>query len=75
MNEGDLMTFATISPKYQVVIPREVRRQVPIRSGQKVTVVAKNGLIYIVPSFPMKKLKGQLKHVSLEGFRDKKDRI
>ena len=69
------MTLSTVSPKYQVVIPKEIRRQLSIKSGQKVTVVAKNGVIYIVPSIPLKQLKGSLRGIPLEGFRDKKDRL
>jgi AbrB family looped-hinge helix DNA binding protein len=69
------MTATTISPKYQVVIPKEVREQVHIRSGQRVTMVAKNGVIYIVPEVPLQKLKGTLKSLPTKGLRDKKDRI
>ena len=69
------MTATTISPKYQVVIPKEVREQVNIRSGQRVTMVAKNGVIYIIPDMPIQKLKGTLKGLSQKGLRDKKDRI
>lgn len=37
------MATATISPKYQVVIPKEVREKLNLKSGQKMTVVAKGG--------------------------------
>ena len=69
------MTALTVSPKFQVVIPKEVREQIPIKSGQRVTVVAKNGIIYIVPRVPLKKLRGALHDVPLEGFREKTDRL
>ena len=69
------MTATTVSPKYQVVIPREVRDQIPIKSGQKVTMVAKSGVIYIIPRTPLKRLKGTLRDVPTHGFREKKDRL
>ena len=69
------MTATTVSPKYQVVIPQEVRKQIPIKSGQKVTMVAKNGVIYIIPKMPLKQLRGALRGVSTRGFREKKDRL
>ena len=69
------MTATTISPKFQVVIPKEVRRQIPIKSGQRVTMVAKNGVIYIVPYLPLRKLKGSLPGLPTHGFREKKDRL
>lgn len=69
------MTATTISPKFQVVIPKEVREQIPLKSGQKVTMIAKNGVIHIVPGVSLKKLKGALKGLPPTGFRDKKDRL
>lgn len=69
------MTATTISPKFQVVIPKEVREQLHVKSGQRVTMVAKNGVIYIVLHVPLKKLKGSLPNLPTQGFRDKKDRI
>ena len=69
------MTATTISPKFQVVIPKEVREQIPIKSGQRVTMVAKNGVIYIIPEIPLKKLKGTIFRTPIRGFREKTDRL
>lgn len=69
------MTRTTVSPKFQVVIPKEVREQIPIKSGQRVTMVAKNGVIYIVPRIPLKKLRGSLRGLPTRRFREKKDRL
>ena len=38
------MTEVTVSSKYRLVIPKDVRRQVPLWTGQKLSVVAKGGL-------------------------------
>ena len=39
------MTQVTVSTKYQLVIPLEVRRQIGIRPGARFTMIVKNGLI------------------------------
>ena len=69
------MTATTVSPKFQVVIPKDVREQIPVKSGQKMTVIAKNGVIHMVPQVDLKRLKGALKDLPTAGFRDKKDRL
>ena len=68
------MTQGTVSPKYQIVIPKEVRRTLPVRKGQKMAVVVKGDLILLVPVLPLKKLRGIAKGMDTEGYREKKDR-
>jgi AbrB family looped-hinge helix DNA binding protein len=69
------MAQATVSPKYQIVIPKEIRREVRLVPGQKVHVIAKNGLITLVPDRPLSSLRGFVKGIETEGFRDKRDRF
>lgn len=69
------MTQVTISPKYQVVIPREIREKLTLHKGQKVTVMTKGDLIVLVPDLPLKHYRGFLKGMSTEGIREKKERI
>ena len=68
------MTAVTVSPKYQVVIPKEVRESMGIISGQKIQVLTYQNRIELIPIKPMKKLKGFLKGIDTEVSRDK-DRI
>ena len=44
------MPHTTISPKYQVVIPKEIRQEVPLVAGQVLQVIAKNGVISLIPT-------------------------
>lgn len=60
------MTAVSLSPKYQVVIPQDVRRQIPIKPGQKFEVIAFQGHIELVPVVPIKKLRGIAKGISTE---------
>jgi AbrB family looped-hinge helix DNA binding protein len=38
-----------VGPKYQVVIPRAIRKKVPIRPQREVLVEEINGVIFILP--------------------------
>jgi AbrB family looped-hinge helix DNA binding protein len=68
------MTAVTVSPKYQVVIPKEIRESMGIFSGQKIQVLNYQNRIELIPLKPMKALKGFLKGIDTEVSRDK-DRI
>ena len=57
------METATVSPKYQVVIPARVRRALGIRPGQKVQVIPYNGRIELIPLTPIKHARGFLKGI------------
>ena len=68
------MPTVTVSPKYQVVIPKDVRESMGIFPGQKIQVLSYQNRIELIPIKPMKKLKGFLKGIDTEVSRDK-DRI
>jgi AbrB family looped-hinge helix DNA binding protein len=54
------MDLATVSPKYQVVIPKRVREQFGLTPGQQLQVIALPGRIELVPSQPPVALRGFL---------------
>ena len=68
------MTTVTVSPKFQVVIPKEVRESMGIISGQKVQMLTYCNRIELIPIKPMSKMKGFLKGIETAVPRDK-DRI
>ncbi len=68
------MTNVVISPKYQVVIPKEVRSKTHLKKGQEMTVLAKGDIIYLVPVMLMKQYRGIAKGIRRETLREKKDR-
>lgn len=68
------MKAVTVSPKFQVVIPKEVRESMGIVSGQKIQMLTYRNRIELIPVKPMKKMKGFLKGIDTEVKRDK-DRI
>ena len=68
------MTAVTVSPKFQIVIPKDVRESMGIFSGQKIQVFTYQNRIELIPIKPMKKLKGFLKGIDSDVDRDK-DRV
>jgi AbrB family looped-hinge helix DNA binding protein len=57
------MSAVTVSPKYQVVIPKEIRESLKIQPGQKVQVIAYGGRIELVPVRTLKRMRGFLKGI------------
>jgi len=70
-----LMGDVTISSKYQIVIPREVRKQLGLKAGQKLKVVVKGQVINLVPEIPLSELKGFLKGMDTSGVREHEERL
>ena len=64
------MTAVTISPKFQVVIPKEIRESMKIQSGQKVQMISYGNRIELIPIKPMKKMRGFLKGINTDVPRD-----
>jgi AbrB family looped-hinge helix DNA binding protein len=68
------MSTVTVSSKYQIVIPADVRSAMRIKPGQKFTVISTGDQLRLVPVRPIEELRGFAKGMSTEGFREKKDR-
>ncbi|MCQ8893944.1 MAG: AbrB/MazE/SpoVT family DNA-binding domain-containing protein [Methanolinea sp.] len=69
------MKTVTVSSKFQVVIPEEIRKKVEIKANQKLVVVEKDGVIHLIPQRPVKEMKGFLKGMSGEEIRDEGERF
>jgi AbrB family looped-hinge helix DNA binding protein len=57
------MERATVSTKYQVVIPKKVRDELGIEPGQKVQVIPYLGRIELIPVTDIKESRGFLKGI------------
>ena len=68
------MQTVTVSPKYQVVIPKTVREALNLRPGQKMQVVEYGGRIELIPERDIGELRGFLKGINTE-FKREKDRV
>jgi len=68
------MTSVTVSPKYQVVIPKAVRESMGIVAGQKIQILTYQNRIELIPIKPMKKMRGFLRGMDSSVKRDR-DRV
>ena len=68
------MQSVTVSPKYQVVIPKTIRETLNIRPGQKMQVIEYAGRIELIPERDIKELRGFHKGINTELKREE-DRV
>ena len=68
------MQTVTVSPKFQVVIPKSVRTTLHLRPGQKMQVIEYEGRIELIPEKDITELRGFLKGINTDFVREK-DRV
>jgi AbrB family looped-hinge helix DNA binding protein len=68
------MKSVTISPKYQVVIPREVRQSMEIKPGSKIQVLLYENRIELIPMKNLRRMRGFLKGINTTVERER-DRV
>jgi AbrB family looped-hinge helix DNA binding protein len=68
------METVTISPKFQVVIPKTIRTRLKLRAGQKVRAIVYQDRIELVPVRPVRQLRGFLKGIDTSVSRER-DRV
>ncbi len=68
------MQTVTVSPKFQVVIPRQVRQSLHLLPGQKLQVIEYAGRIELIPDQDISELRGILKGINID-FDRENDRI
>jgi AbrB family looped-hinge helix DNA binding protein len=64
------METVTVSPKFQVVIPKSVRDRLGLRPGQKVVAFAYEGRIELVPVRKARELRGAFPGLDTAVARD-----
>lgn len=69
------MAVATLSSKYQILIPKTIRDALDLRAGQEFTFIVKDNLIQILPKKKIQDLRGILRGVKVSDVRDRRDRI
>lgn len=57
------MGTITISPKFQVVIPKAIREELGLLPGQKVQAIVYGERIELIPVRPMREMRGFLKGI------------
>ena len=57
------MDTVTISPKFQVVIPKGIRTRLKLKAGQKIQAMVYQDRIELVPVRPVRQLRGFLRGI------------
>jgi AbrB family looped-hinge helix DNA binding protein len=68
------MEIVTISPKFQVVIPKAIRELLKLKPGQKIQAVVYDNRIELIPVRRMSRLRGFLRGIDTTVERED-DRI
>ena len=68
------MTAVTISSKYHVVIPHDIRKQYGLKPGQKFVFIPYNGTLRVVFVPSIEKARGMLKGLDTKNLREEEER-
>jgi AbrB family looped-hinge helix DNA binding protein len=68
------MPTVTVSPKFQIVIPREIREALALEVGQKLEAIQAGGQIVFAPVRSARSLRGFLRGIDTAVTRDR-DRV
>ena len=69
--DGGSVDVVTISPKFQVVIPRDIRERLGLEPGQKVQALAYENRIEFIPVRALKSMRGFLHGIDTTVRRDR----
>lgn len=68
------MNRVTISPKFQIVIPQQIREALKLFPGQKIQIIMYGSRIELIPERDIKSMRGFLKGIDTSFKRDE-DRL
>jgi AbrB family looped-hinge helix DNA binding protein len=67
------MNVVTISSKYQIVIPKDVREKFNLKPGQKLAFIPYNGTLRVVVVPSIEEARGMLKGMNTDNIREEED--
>jgi AbrB family looped-hinge helix DNA binding protein len=65
------MPTVTLSAKFQVVIPKEIRKQLELSPGQKIRAILYGDRIELIPERPIRELRGFLQGIDTRVERER----
>jgi AbrB family looped-hinge helix DNA binding protein len=68
------MAVVTVSPKYQVVIPQQIREALGLKPGQKIEAIQYLDRVEFIPVRPIRAMRGFLKGIDSTVPRER-DRV
>ena len=69
------MDTVTLSPRFQLVIPRQVRKNMNLKPGEKFQVISFGDRIELIPVRAMSEMRGFLEGFDPTFVREKEDRV
>ncbi|MFQ6136490.1 MAG: AbrB/MazE/SpoVT family DNA-binding domain-containing protein [Candidatus Hydrothermarchaeales archaeon] len=69
------MEVVRVSQKFQVVIPRSIRKALQIKPGERIVMLQKGGVVHMIPVGDIGEVKGIAKGVTTRGLRDESERF
>lgn len=69
------MNTVTISSKYQVVIPRDIRERFNLKPGQKIMFIPYRDTLRVVFVPPVEEAEGMYTGIDTDPSREKEDRV
>lgn len=74
-SNGKNMHLAILSEKFQICIPKALREELHLHSGQQFIFIAKGSVLHLVPKKVPQDIRGMLKGANMQNYRDRKDRM
>jgi AbrB family looped-hinge helix DNA binding protein len=67
------MVKVKLSPKFQVVIPLEVREKLKLKPGEEIVMIENAGIIHLIPQKPIKQMRGFVKGGDTQNIREEQE--
>ncbi|MEK6645970.1 MAG: AbrB family transcriptional regulator [Candidatus Firestonebacteria bacterium] len=64
-----------LSPKYQLLVPKILRKELSLQGKQKFQVITKEGMIIYIPDRALKEMKGFISGLNIKGLREESERV
>lgn len=69
------MTSVALSPKFQIVIPKDVRKALNLVAGQRLEARVVGGHVELVPVLPMSAIRGMCPGINTDVPNDPEDAV
>ena len=69
------MVKVKLSPKFQIVIPMEIREKMNLKAGEEIVMIETAGVIHLVPQKPIKQMRGFVKGGDTQNVREEEERF
>ncbi len=65
------MQLVKISPKYQIVIPKKIRRSLHLEPGQRIQLIPFGNRVELIPERKVSEMRGYLKGINTKFDRER----